>query len=30
MGKELNKARLRRESSDYADFYLIVNDEAVN
>lgn len=30
MGKELNKARLRRESSDYADFYLVVNDEAVN
>jgi uncharacterized protein (UPF0332 family) len=30
MGKELNKARLRRESSDYADFYLVDKDEAVS
>jgi len=26
MGKELNKARLRRGSSDYVDFYLVVKD----
>ncbi|MBP7331495.1 MAG: HEPN domain-containing protein [Firmicutes bacterium] len=30
IGKELNKARLRRESSDYADFYLVDKKEAVN
>lgn len=30
MGKELNKARLRRESSDYADFYLVDKEEAIN
>lgn len=30
MGKELNKARLRRESSDYADFYLVDKNEAVS
>lgn len=30
IGKELNKARLRRESSDYAEFYLVDKKEAVN
>jgi len=30
MGKELSKARLRRESSDYTDFYLVTKEEAVN
>lgn len=30
IGKELNKARLRRESSDYTDFYLVDKKEAVN
>jgi len=30
MGKELNKARLRRESSDYADFYIVKKEEAVS
>lgn len=26
-GKDLNKARVRRESSDYADFYLVSKEE---
>ncbi|MBF7084145.1 HEPN domain-containing protein [Desulfallas sp. Bu1-1] len=27
-GKDFNKARVRRESSDYADFYLVSKEEA--
>ncbi|OAT82378.1 HEPN domain-containing protein [Desulfotomaculum copahuensis] len=30
MGKELSKARVRRESSDYTDFYLVNKEEAVS
>lgn len=29
-GRDLNKARVRRESSDYADFYLVSKEEAYN
>lgn len=29
-GRDLNKARVRRESSDYADFYLVNKEESYN
>ena len=29
-GRDLNKARVRRESSDYADFYLVSKEESYN
>lgn len=29
-GRDLNKARVRRESSDYADFYLVSKEETYN
>jgi len=29
-GRDLNKARVRRESSDYADFYLVSKEDSFN